>query len=403
MSDRYATTGQGAGSALVRELRQVRPSQRQAFGVTDEVLQIWDGMIGLIELLIDEADPRGRWDRLEGYFQNLFGDVESVSQVDVEAMTAEVTQLMSQKVPDWAEDVKREGFQKFVRRAVGEASYQRLVSALQEDMAIVAVALRRAARALMPFAVALDDLYSRLPEGQRLSLPTRSDLPNSILSLMLMLEGPLDKLVQFSAPSIVQEDLPADLAFGTADQILELVDELRELVSGQSRAKVQQLSRTLGRKVQGARDALQYSADSVAQAANSLIELIDRLLRAAFSDAEVIEWVNRNYANKPGLTHESSGVVRPTKRGQVLCFVHAGASVNEPSVMHELAASALVATRTQLQKLKHADLGTEEEQEEIRELLSAVEGFLHLAIGVAWATVSDQRLDELKANLDVAT
>jgi hypothetical protein len=45
---------------------------------------------------------------------------------------------------------------------------------------------------------------------------------------------------------------------------------------------------TLSRKIQGARDALTYSADPVSQAASSLIEMIDRLLRTAFNEAEVL-------------------------------------------------------------------------------------------------------------------
>jgi hypothetical protein len=80
--------------------------------------------------------------------------------------------------------------------------------------------------------------------------------------------------------------------------------------------------------------------------------------------------------------------------------VYARTPVIRPSVIHELAATALLTTRTQLQKLKHADQGTEDEMLEIRRLLAALEGFLHLAIGVVRAVVPDEQIEAQRSNLD---
>ena len=400
MTFRNGAVSLGDGSALVRELRSLSPTQRRALGTTVEMLEIWDGVTSCVALMIDDSDERTLPERLNTYFEDRFGSLDQISENDVDKIANEAKTLLAGKIPDWAEDLQRIGVRKFILRAVGEAKYQRLSFALKEDVAIIAVALRRAAKALKPFAVALDDLYATLPAEERLKLPTTIDLPNSMLSLMLVLDAQLDKLVDFSAPVLAVDNLPAELAVSTKNDLLALVGELREIVSGRSRDKVKALSVALGRKVQGARDALQYSADSVAQAANSLIELIDRLLRAAFTDEEVLAWINKSYPKSQGLTWIDKGVTKPTKRGQILCFVHAGTTVDAPSIIHELAATALTKTRTQLQKLKHADQGTEEELQQIRQSLAAVEGFLHLAIGIAWAVVPEEQIEALRSNLD---
>ncbi|WP_232234540.1 hypothetical protein [Actinoplanes sp. N902-109] len=393
---------ESSDSALARELWQVPPAQRRAFGLTDEAIWIWDVAVSCIRILIDDSNPRPWSDRLDDFFTDRFGDLEEISEEDVQRFTAEAERMAKEGLTDWSKDIRRDGFQKFVQRAVGEAAYRRLTAALQIDAVILSVALRRATRGLMPYAVALDDLYSVLPEGQRIKLPAPpSDLSATMLSTMWLLDTSLEKLVEFSAPAVAEDARPPELSSLAKDDIVALLIELRELVSGQSRQKVTELSSSLGRKVQGARDALQYSADSVAQAANSLIELIDRLLRAAFSDAEVLAWIDQNYPESKDLTWaDGRGVVMPTKRGQILCFVHAGVPVEKPSILHQLAATALATTRTQLQQLKHADQGTEEEMEQVQRLLAAVEGFLHLAIGVAWSVASDDRLESLRLNLD---
>ena len=51
---------------------------------------------------------------------------------------------------------------------------------------------------------------------------------------------------------------------------------------------------------------------------------------------------------------------------------------------------------SQLQRLKHADLGIPEERDEVYQLLAAVEGFMHLAVNVAWALAPDEKRDQLR-------
>ena len=142
-----------------------------------------------------------------------------------------------------------------------------------------------------------------------------------------------------------------------------------------------------------------YSVDGVSQAANSLVEFIDRLLRQAFSEADVVSWSNTHFPGDKRMFHQG----RPTARAKALCFVYAGLDVPEPpSVLHELVASGVVATRRQLEKLKHADLGTDEERQLLAAHLNGIEGFLTLVVGLGWAAVPDEKLETLKVRLGPA-
>jgi hypothetical protein len=118
-----------------------------------------------------------------------------------------------------------------------------------------------------------------------------------------------------------------------------------------------------------------------------------------------MEWSRTSYQNLKNMTYvdrRDGGTERrrPTKMAQALCFVHSGQPVAEPSPLHELAAAALVTTRSALQQLKHADRGTEEELVEVRRYLAAVEGFLDLAVGLVWAIAPTDQVDRLRERLE---
>lgn len=166
-----------------------------------------------------------------------------------------------------------------------------------------------------------------------------------------------------------------------------LMDELRQVVSTQAQVRVLQANSMLARKMQGARDALEHSADPVSQAANSLIELIDRLLRQSFPEPAVLDWVRTKYPTMSDLiwSDRQQGRSRPTKRGQALCFLYAGQKCDQPSVLHLVAAAALVESRNRLENLKHSDKGTDDEKQLVRDLISAIEGILTIAIRFGWA------------------
>ena len=156
----------------------------------------------------------------------------------------------------------------------------------------------------------------------------------------------------------------------------------------------------LKRKVRGARDALNFSADPVSQAANSLIELIDRMLRDAYDAEYVLEWVDRYFTSQSvTMTYESHGCLRPTKRARALCFVCAGEAPPEVSMIHELASVAIVVARSNLEHLKHADACTDAEKRELLCMLETVEGSILLISRVAWLGVKESALGDLRDRL----
>ncbi|MFF4647161.1 hypothetical protein [Streptomyces sp. NPDC001389] len=114
----------------------------------------------------------------------------------------------------------------------------------------------------------------------------------------------------------------------------------------------------LVRKIRGAKDALTHSEDGISQAANLLIEVIDRIMREAFTKEDVMAWVEANLPDEPGLTFEKDDTVLPNKRAEALCFVYrrgpTAREANEydsgqgPSLIHDVLAvlpRVIVATR----------------------------------------------------------
>ena len=142
-----------------------------------------------------------------------------------------------------------------------------------------------------------------------------------------------------------------------------------------------------------------HSADCVSQAANSLIELIDRLLRV-FTDEEVLEWLATNYPKLPDTTYEKDGKVRPSTRGRALCVVHGSEKTDNASDMYIVAAMALNRTRKTLQQLKHADENTLGERAQIESCMNEVEAFFFLLTSFTWVGVDDGILDMIRNRLD---
>jgi hypothetical protein len=161
-----------------------------------------------------------------------------------------------------------------------------------------------------------------------------------------------------------------------------------------------ELSDVCVRKMSGARTVLDVSEDGASQAANSLIELIDRLMRMAFTKAEMLAWVKANFADMPNLTYVKDGVEMPTKRGEAMCFVHAGRPVEQRTPFTLLTGTAISVIRTELQHIKHADTGTPEELLATRSLMSALEGCFTLAFNLGWAGVEAAEVVKLKVQIE---
>lgn len=179
----------------------------------------------------------------------------------------------------------------------------------------------------------------------------------------------------------------------------EMSSRLRQMASGPTRAKLSDLNARLAAKIAGAEDALRLSADGVSQAAHSMVELIDRILRTAFTEQAVLDWIAESDRCDDDLTYLApSGKRSSTKRGQALCFIYAGRPVEE-SAVHEILAAGVVSARTQLQALKHAEKGDSADVEKVVGLIAAVEGCFALTLRVGWMSLDDNEVDGLRRRL----
>lgn len=387
-------------SAVGRELSLLTPRHRQDLHLADELVLIWDVIVCLVAALLDEADERPWTDRAESALQEVLGPdflSEETIGAKIEPALNYFLEHGETAIADWTKHVQQEGWRQFLERLLGAAIYTRMVRAFRSDVAVISLGLRRASRALMPFIVAFDDVTAPLSDEQKASLSQLS--PSGFMALVVSLDSALEKALIHALPDQLLAMRPGEGEALTLETIEESISRLRDVVSGRSRTVLADISSQLSRKVQGAKDAMFYSADGVSQAANSLVELIDRLLRQAFTEADVIAWSTTHFQKDARMFHQG----RPTTRAKALCFVYAGLDVPEPpSVLHELVASGIVATRRQLEKLKHADLGTDEERDLLAAYLNSVDGFLTLVVGLGWAAAPEEKLETLKVRLGSA-
>ncbi|MBX4179421.1 hypothetical protein [Streptomyces geysiriensis] len=374
-------------SSIATFTRTLEPSLLAALRIDESVVLVTETLVSICKALTNSADTRPWQERIEDCFANT--DDEDLRKI----LVAFTEEFQGDKPKNWIENFKSQTYRSFVERLLGAARYRLLVNAAKEDGAVVALAFRRGVRALMPFAVAWNDALSLMSKEQ-LKAANRADvLAVNAIQMVISIDDFLGEKVLSSLPMEVTAASSTDLAAWAPDGPDDLVPQFRALVTEASAKRVERANSPLVRKIRGARDALRYSEDGVSQAANSLIELLDRIMREAFPPAEVLLWVDNNLPDEPGLTHLKDGNRAPTKRAEALCFVYGGGPVvageataldtgEGPSFLHDVVALVLVSARNKLQKLKHADSGSQEEREQLMMVLAALEGALMLGLTI---------------------
>lgn len=391
-------------SRIASELRGLPPRKRALLGIDNWVLDLVDAVVRTTFVLTAE-DSRPldeRLDTVRAFFAPLDGAMPSVLADQIDDMPAKLEQLSAEGLPRRAKRLTRDGhWKRFAERLVGPKSYARLGVALREDSTVVAHGLRGLVRMIRPYAAAFDDLVQVLGPDQMAAL---RDLPGGLVASALRFVVQLDSFLE----DLVASDFDWSLlsAFGSAGgdepaDLDEILEQVRPLISGTLQAQLAELNTRLVRKLRGARTALEVSDDGVSQAANSLVELIDWLLRSAFEDDEVLRWLDQTGLENEWYTDPQSGKQRPTKKGQALCFVHGGADLKPDghTELHEAVAIAIVTARRGLQKLKHADTGDDTEKVLVAQYHHAVEGFLTVAIRLTWAALPQEDIDRLRTRL----
>lgn len=389
-------------SALASELRQLPARLRATLELRDWVIDTVDVLVSSLIALADPADSRTieerfGWLLVENDDEHSEHDAEEFDR-ELAEWTQRLNAISETELPRWTKRLAGDGsWKRFARKLLGARSYDRLARAIEDDLSAMAEGFRRLVQIAQPFAVAFDDVIGVLTPEQIKGVDSTYDWAAiSALRFLIQLDGAIGRYIESSFDwSSVQLVRP-----GEHSDVAEMAQRLRGAAVGPTRERLAELNARLASKISGAQDALKLSADGVSQAAHSLVELIDRILRSAFPDATVLLWLELSGRADDGLTfYTKDGRLRPTKRAQALCFAYGGRLAAEKSAVHEIVASGLVSARTQLQELKHADEGDEAEVQHVTSLMAAVDGFLTLTLRIGWATLGTEEVDGLRRRL----
>lgn len=390
-------------SRIAEFLRQLDPDIRTALHFDDAAVIGADLLISMCRALMDTGSEQPWQDRVES-------TLEEFDLSDVGTGLDHILEQMQNKdvAISWLNSFKGVNYRAFALRLLGAGDFRRLADAVKEDGAIVALAVRRGLRGLMPFAVAWSDAVSNMSENQRKAVSKTDIIGLEVVQMVIKADEAFGKKFISTLPMQLTAATADDLVGWRPDDMTEIVSTIRHRVADSSAKRLERENSQLVRKIRGAKDALTHSEDGISQAANSLIELIDRIMREAFTKEEVMGWVEANLPDEPGLTFEKDDSVLPNKRAEALCFVYRGGptarEANEhdngqgPTLIHDVLARVIVATRTSLQKFKHDDAGTQEEKDQLFSLLAGLEGALLLGLAIGQiGTKQDQPLDNLEA------
>jgi hypothetical protein len=388
-------------SNLATYVRKLDPALLKALRINESAIVVTESLVIIAKALTNVDDTRPWQEKIESCFPD---DDEAINQL----VSSFVEEFDGEDPKTWLERFKGEPYQEFAEKLLGAAQYRLLVQAFREDAAVLALAVRRAVRALMPFAIAWSDAITLVTEQQLKPTKRAQVLAFNAVEMIVSLDRFMGEKVLSPLPMIGTGATDVDLKSWVKEEVDELAVQFRALVTEASARRVERANSALVRKIRGARDALQYSEDGVSQAANSLIELIDRIMREAFPPAKVLEWVDANLPGDPELTHMKDGVRCPTKRAESLCFVYGGETVTArevtqfddgtgPSVIHDVVARVLVSARNKLQKLKHFDSGSPAEREQLGTVLSALEGALMLGLSMGGISADSTAAPEIPA------
>ncbi|WP_143063761.1 hypothetical protein [Streptomyces sp. Ag109_O5-10] len=383
-------------------MRSLDPALLAALRIRESAILVAEAVVTVAKALTDPGDSRPWQEKIESCFVD---DGERLERI-ISSVVEEFGGV--EEVKTWLENFNGDSYRKFAEKLLGAARYRLLIQAFQEDAAVLALAVRRGVRALMPFAIAWGDALSLVSKNQIKPASRAQFLAFNAVDMVLGLDAFLGEKVLSSLPMARATGGGADLEEWKKEESDDLVAKFRKLVTESSMRRVERANSSLVRKIRGARDALTYSEDGVSQAANSLIELIDRIMREAFPPSVVLAWVDTNFPDEPETTHIQDGVRKPTKRAESLCFIYGGEPVlpreptqfddgTGPSPLHDVLARVLVSARNKLQKMKHFDSGSPEEREQIGAVLSALEGALMLGLAIGGVSADKTHLPELPA------
>ena len=387
-------------SAVADVVNRIRPSLRTRLGLSAGVIATWTAFVRAARVMTDDVDPRHVGDR----FNELVAALPEPADGDWTHDLVHVESQVRRYTASWERYLRRHDAQYFLLRVLGESTYRDLMSAVHADLGAMTVAGRRALRFILPYAVAVDDAATLVKLDQRSRLTSPAPMERKFLQVLTEVDDLLEKILGLETLRGVLQVRPEEEVPLSATDFISMTATLRVTVANRARDAVVNLDQALTRKIDGARAVLESSPDGVSQASNSLIELIDRLLRGAFSEEQVLLWCQENYSDWTNMSFlDKAEKVRPTKLGQALCLAYAGEFVQNRNLFAELTALGLRQSRTSLQGLKHAERddpdGRAEDIRAVTAAMAAIEGYLYITFNLTWRHLADEQIDYLRERL----
>lgn len=382
-------------SRLAGELRSIGADRLAIMRISSAAVGFIEFVAVLSRTVMDE-DGTGLIERLSATMTALEGnlglDLDNFPEFTEAQMTTAV------------EHITRAETRKFYRKLLGAAAYDRLAHAVKDDSAAVLAAMRHGLTAVRPMVVAFQDSLAVLTPGQiaAMGFGTPETPAPSYVQLMLQIDKVVTHLLDAMERDALDRLFPEGDATLDAGTILQAVEEIRPLISQDLQSRLSVVNDALTRKVRGARDALDHSADGPAQAASSLVELIDQSLRAQLKGVDVVDWVQNKYPGRTrDLVYEKNGILRPAKRAEVLCLVYGPESSPEKvDPFREAAVASLVTARRALEKVKHEDADPAGDRLVVEEMMRAVQGALGLTFRFAALRMSITEIGEAAAAME---
>ncbi|MGH3352318.1 MAG: hypothetical protein ACRDPS_16740 [Nocardioides sp.] len=377
-------------SRVAGELRSIGEKRLAIMRISSVAVAMVEWVVVMCHAVMDDENDTDIFERLDAAMTAL----EAESDVTFE----EVITISESQIDAIVNHVARPETRKFYRQLLGAAAYDRLAQAVKDDSATVLAATQRGLTLARPMVVAFQDSLSVLTANQiaamGLGAPTdpAAALIRAVLQLDKVIAHVLDAMERDALDRLFPTDDDVDL---DADAVLQAIEEIRPLVSQDLQRRLSLVNDALTRKVLGARDALDHSADGPAQAASSLVELIDQSLRSQLKGVDVVGWVQAKYPGSTrDLIYEKDGVLRPAKRAEVLCLVYGpDSSPDKVEPFREAAVASLVTARRALEKVKHEDADPVGDRAVVEEMMRAVHGALGLTFRFAAIRMSSSELD----------
>lgn len=379
-------------SAMVERVMLLPRPVRKVLGANDYIIAAVDSLVTFCAIVLEESDAPLPQRLIDG--QSEFAAL----QEPPEWITAAVSEITDTELADWAKRLQHADRKKVLNRLLGTATFTQLRQDMTADARVVLTALRVGVSFIRPWALAMDDSLNVLTQAQKDEVGVPRALVASLFGIVLNFE----ELLGVALADEIGLKFPSESEkpFLTEIEIQTAMQQLRKLVRASADENLTDLSEVFSRKMRGARDALDFSVDGVSQAANSLVELIDRIAREAFTEDEVATWLQDNGLFDEHHTYEAEKKRRPTKRSQLMCLAWAGsqivASEVDPINLQKIAALSLLNVRDSLQKLKHSDKDTADERALLTQYLGTIEGTIMLMVKVCWITAGRERVQVMR-------